>query len=100
MYLSRKNQRGGRKLTSFPIREEAGKLGYLLGYCDNCNEQLLMALQERDELIATFHCSDETYQKIKKILTPKFSLWHRGLRWVVKWLNGKMIEVPLLVDNN
>lgn len=92
MLISRKNQIGGRRLTSFPIREEQGTLGYLLGYCRGCNESLLMALQDRDELIATFHCSDETLKKVKQILTPKFSLEQKFRKWVIKWANGKMQE--------
>lgn len=95
MYVSRKNLVGGRRLTHFPIRQEGDRLGYLLGYCGGCNEQILMGMQDRDELVATFHCSDETYQKLKQILTPKFSLEQKFRRWVVKWANGKMQETPV-----
>lgn len=95
MFLSRKNQNGGRRLTTFPIRQEDDRLGYLLGYCKGCNEPLLMALQDREDLMAIFYCSDDGLEKIKKILTPKFSLGQRIIKWGVKWLNGKIMETPV-----
>lgn len=96
MFLTRKNLNGGRRLNGFPIREQDGRLGYLLGYCDHCNEMVLMAMQQRDELIATFHCSDDTYKKLKKILEPKLTLYSVFIKWVAKWVNGRLQEFPMV----
>jgi len=98
MFLTRKNKNGGRRMRDFPIREQQGRLGYCLGYCDNCNEEILLALQEREEIMAVLRCSDETYKKLKKILTPKLSFTQILIKWIAKWINGKLVEMPI-VDN-
>jgi len=98
MILTRKNIKGGRRIVGFPIREEDGMIGMFLGYCPcGCNEQILMALRDRDVLMAAFHCEDETVVKVKKLLRPKTTITDSFVKRVGEWANKKL--QPELVDN-
>jgi hypothetical protein len=93
MIISRQNLKGGKRLKGFTITEENGTIGYKLGYCSHCNEPLIMCLRDRDELIATFHCADETYKKVKRLLDPDPPFQFKG--WLIRVLGGEPVERPI-----
>lgn len=99
MILSRQNLKGGRKVAGFPLREEEGRLGYFLGYCEGCNQSMLLCMQDRDLLVATFHYEDKTLQQVRKLLKPKISLLDNLLKWLVNWLRKYMDTPTQLIDN-
>lgn len=97
MMLTRKNLKGGRELgpKSFPLEEIDGRLGYKLGYCEGCNEPILIRTTDTREMLAHFHYSEEAYKKLLNDLKPKFSFKKR----FIKWLVGLLGEYPIAVDN-
>lgn len=92
MFLTRKNLNGGRKLHSFPLCEENGILGTKIGYCDHCNEQILLKTSDRDEIIAYLWKSKETYKMILNKLQPRISFKDKFLKWIV----GKLGESQVI----
>lgn len=92
--LSRRNLKAGVSLKKFPLEEENGQLGYKVGYCEGCNERLLIRTIDMKHLMAYFHYSEETYKKLLENLKPKFSFRKR----LIKWLVGKLGEYPAIVE--
>lgn len=93
--ISRKNLKAGRKLKSFPLEEVNGSLGYKIGYCEGCNETILLRTIDAREILAHLHYSEEAYSKLLNDLKPKFSIKKR----FIKWLVGLLGEYPIAVDN-
>lgn len=99
MILTRQNLKGGKRVKGFPIREENGQLGYFLGYCPGCNECVMMCMQDRDLLMATFAYSDKTLKKVRKLIEPKEDISETFLRWVGERINQKLNSQRQVVDN-
>lgn len=95
MLLTRKNLKGGRKLKEFPLVEEQGIIGYKLGYCCNCNEQLLLALRDSQEVLAHLFYSQKNYKKLIEKLKPKFSLKIRLAKWIIDKLGEPPVDIPV-----
>lgn len=91
MFLTRKNLKGGRRLKGFPLVEENGMIGTKLGYCENCNESILIKTADKQEMLTYFHLSTNAYKEIVEKLKPKLSFRKR----LIKWLVGKLGEIPI-----
>lgn len=92
MMLTRQNLKGGPKLKKFPLEEINGALGYKVGYCEGCNEPLLLRTLDAREILAHLHYSEEAYAKLLKNLKPKLSFKKR----LIKYLVGKMGEIQVV----
>lgn len=94
MMLSRKNLKGGVVLKTFPLTEERGYLGYKLGYCDGCNEPILIRTIDTQEVLSFLFYSTEQYKKLLKNLKPKISFKKRFIKWII----GRLGEQPIIVE--
>lgn len=90
--ITRKNLKGGRRLTNFPLvtEERAGTLGYKLGYCEGCNEPLCIKLGDVQEVLAHLFYSQKQHKHLIAKLMPKISFRRR----FIKWLIGRLGEYP------
>lgn len=95
--ITRKNLKGGRRLTDFPLvtDERAGTLGFKLGYCEGCNEPVCLRTLDAQEVLAYLFRSQKQYKHLIQKLTPKISFKQGMIRWAAKWVNGKLQEVPV-----
>lgn len=81
MLITRQNQKGGPKLKSCPIDidEKSGNFGYKIGYCDGCNEPLLIRTLDLREILDYFGMAGEF--KTQSIREK-----------IIHWLGGEIIE--------
>jgi len=86
MIIERKNLKGGRPLTDFPIEEDlqSGRLGRKIGYCAGCNEPLLIPMSVLREIGDKLVFSK--YDIIEK--RPRIPFKHR----LIKRLGGEPKE--------
>lgn len=94
MLMTRKNLKGGRMLTAFPLVSEGGLLGYKLGYCAGCNEPILIRTIDVQDILAHLFYSQKQHKKLIAKLTPTVSFKKRLIKWVI----GKLGETPVLID--
>src|SRR6266481_6189860 len=91
MLLTRKNLRAGQRLqsNSFPIEidEKTMLTGYKLGYCDRCNDPIIVQLREAREIAENFHGSITFYFETIKHLTkqskPNVPFTVRIAKWLI-----------------
>lgn len=97
MMLTRKNLLGGRRLKEFPLVEETGHLGFKLGYCEGCNEPVLVSTLDTQEILAHLFYSQKKYKKLLSRLEIKETFKKRFIKWII----GKLGEYPQqqLVEN-
>lgn len=93
MFLTRKNLNGGRPFTGFPLVEIEGCIGRKLGYCEHCNEPILVKTIDVKDIMAYFWYTEKEYKNVIDLLQPKIAVKTR----LIKWLVGKLGEHP--VDN-
>lgn len=86
MMISRKNLRGGRRLEGFPLVEEQGLLGYKVGYCEGCNEPIVIRTIDVREVVDNFGVSDDVYRRSFNLFKDRQPMKHR----VIHWLGGEV----------
>ena len=96
MILTRKNLKGGRQLNSFPLLTENGQLGYKLGYCNGCNEPILIKTLDTQEILSHLFHSQNTYKNLLRKLQPKIPITKK----IIKWLIGKLGEYPVAIGDD
>jgi len=86
MFLTRKNLKGGRRLVDFPICEDEKTLqfGFKIGYCEGCNEPLLVRISDSLEIANHLGASYQGYRKIFSKITPRIPLSVRFGAWLIR----------------
>lgn len=95
MFLTRRNKFAGRPLAHFPLVELDGFLGIKIGYCDHCNEPVLLKKEDKDVIMAQLWKTEKVYKNIIKKLELKDSFKKRLIKWVI----GKLGEKPIFDEN-
>lgn len=82
MLITRQNSKGGPKIQNFPIDEDknTGMFGYKIGYCEGCNEPILLRTIDLREIFMRFG--------VDKYEVPKETF----REWVIKRLGGQVVD--------
>ena len=86
MLITRKNLRAGRPLQGFPLIGERGLLGYKVGYCEGCNEPIVIRTIDVREIVDNFGVSDDFYKHSFHLFGHREPIKHR----VIRWLGGEV----------
>lgn len=88
MLITFQNAKGGPELHKFPLCEENGVMGYKVGYCSNCNNQLLFRTIDMGKILAYFKFSEDEYLHIRTQFHRRPSLKEK----VIHLLGGEILE--------
>ena len=89
MLLTRKNAKGGRPLKGMPIVEDprSGRIGLHEGYCDGCNEPIIVPMSEAEAIANLLAPGIVKYKKMISFIKepkPNIPISVRLAKWLLR----------------